>query len=211
MENRPLKGIALALASMTAASTWAAQQGNPSMDNATRTRIAAAAARSAHWRTGDIVVKPNDDLDRGGCTFLLAYNGSANDVPPLHYALLPDGRIAGVDLTGNAAVTALLRACGKQADANWWAAVVTRFSGEAGGAPLTADSFASQIEEVRKAGGDFKPPVLTRSEGASRLEFFSLGTAVPVGGYIPYQVTAILPDQGELTVTVKNLRTGTSH
>ena len=181
------------------------------MDHATHTRIAAAAARSMRWQTADIVVKPDDELDRGGCTFLLAYNSNVHDTFPLHYALLPDGRIAGVDLSGNTAATALLRACGKQADANWWARVVTQFSAEAGGTPLTADSFASLIDEVRKAGGDFKPPTLTRSAAASRLEFFSLGTVMPVGGYIPYQVTAILPDQGELTVTVKNLRTGTSH
>ena len=70
---------------------------------------------------------------------------------------------------------------------------------------LTADSFESHIDVVREAGGDFEPPTLTRDGASSRLEFFSLGEILPVGGYIPYQVVAVLPDQGDLTVTVKNL------
>lgn len=181
------------------------------MDNAIRTRIAAAAAQSSHWQAADVVVKPNEDLDRAGCTFLLAYNGKIADAFPLNYALLPNGRIAGVDLTGLAAATALLRACGKAADANWWATVVTRFSGEAGGMPLTADSFASQIDQVRETGVEFKPPTLTRSDGTARLEFFSLGVAMPVGTYIPHQVVATLPERGELTVTVKKLQRADTH
>lgn len=181
------------------------------MENAVRTRISAAAAQTGGWHVADVKVKPNEDLDRGGCTFLLAYNTKAVDAFPLNYALLPDGRIAGVDLTGMAAATALLRDCGKDADANWWAAVVTRFSGKAGGTPLTADSFASQIDVVRKAGIAFKPPTLTRTHGTTRLEFFSLGVAMPIGTYIPYHIVATLPQQGELTVAVSRLQPGSAH
>lgn len=206
-----LKRAAFALASIAAASACAAQHGTLPMDNATRARIAAAAATSGHWQAADVKVKPNDELDRAGCRFLLAYNAKAMDAFPLNYALLPDGRIAGVDLTGNAAVTTLLRACGKEADANWWAAVTTRFSGQIGGIPLTADSFASQIQKVRDAGAEFKPPTLTRGNDAVTLEFFSLGEVMPVGEFIPYHVTAVLPKDGELTVQVQRLSRNAAH
>lgn len=204
----PIRTAFVLVSLMTAVSACADQKGAQTMDHATRERITAAAAASRHWDAADIAIKPNEDLDRGECRFLLAYNPHAPGTFPANFAVLPDGRIAGaagVDVTGNAAATALLRTCGQQADADWWAAVVTRFSDQAGGMPLTKDSFSSQIKEVEATGATFQPPTLKHAGGASTLEFFSLGTVMPVGGYIPYHVTAVLPEHGSLTIQRQKL------
>ena len=208
-----MKGIAAALPfiillSTTAASTaWAAEQRNLSIDNATRTRIVTAAvAANSDWQTADVEVSPDGvlDLNRNGCIFMVAVNPHVWDGILSRYVLLPDGRIAGVDITGNAAAATVLRLCGQDADANWWAHIIVRLSEAAGAVPVingVPDAFAKLV----KAGLDVKPPTLTRSEGATTVEFFAGGMFLPVGYIIPLHIRATLPVHGDLTVIVNKL------
>ena len=210
MKSIALTLVSITLLSTTAASTsWAAEQGLRSIDNASRARIVAAAVAAAgesDWQTADVKVEPDvvSGLNRNGCIFMVAFNRQIMDGILFHYALLPDGRIAGVDITGNAAAAAGLRLCGQQADATWWADIVARLSEAAGIAPVS-DGFSAAFDNLRKAGLDVKPPTLVRSETATTVEFFARGFGTPNDNEFPLHIRATLPDQGELTVIVKNL------
>ena len=211
-----MKSIALALAFITllsiprASSSWAAEQGNLSMDNATRTRIvtaavAAAAKRGGEWQAADVGVEPAEipGLDRNGCIFMVAINNThVKDFILLYYALLPDGRIAGADITGNAAAATVLRVCSQQADANWWADVVACLSEDATGVMPVIYGVPNVFADLVRAGLDVKPPTLARSEGATTVEFF----ARPLELQWPLHIKATLPDQGDLMIIVKRLR-----
>jgi len=166
---------------------------------------AGAASRGGKWQAADIGVEPVSipGLDRNGCIFMVAINNThVKDFILLYYGLLPDGRIAGVDITGNAAAATVLRLCGQQADANWWAQVVACLSEDAAGVAPVINRVPNAFAELVKAGLDVKPPTLTRSEGATTVEFF----ARPLELQRPLHIKATLPDQGDLTVIVKRLR-----
>jgi len=179
------------------------------MDNAARTRIvnaavAAASSRRSKWQAADIGVNPTSipGLDRNGCIFMVAHNPHVKDGILLYYAFLPDGRIAGVDITGNAAAATVLRLCGEQADANWWADVVACLSEDATGVMPVIYGVPNVFADLVRAGLDVKPPTLARSEGATTVEFF----ARPLELQWPLHIKATLPDQGDLMIIVKRLR-----
>ncbi|MEP7044877.1 MAG: hypothetical protein ABI843_17575 [Dokdonella sp.] len=172
--------------------------GRETMDEVTRERMAAAAARTYHWIAADVEVRPNDELDRDGCHFFMAIDTNAASHAVGNYALLADGRLAGVDITGNAAAAALLKACGRGASADWWASVVVRFSEQVGGLVLTADGNPFAIRKIKDAGVEFVPPALERDGDATRLAFF----VMDVGLNQPSHVQADLSASGTLDVAV---------
>ena len=166
------------------------------MDTSTRDRIAAAAARDHQWKAGDVDVRANEELDKAGCSFFVAVNARQPSHDVGNYALLGDGRIAGVDVSGNAAAAELLKACGKEASADWWAAVVARFSNQVGGLVLTADGNPFAIRKIRDAGVEFKAPSLVRGAGAATLTFFTMD----IDANQAHQATATLAADGTLSV-----------
>ena len=170
--------------------------GSHAMDDSTRDRIVAAAAREHGWKAADVDVRTNEELDKAGCSFFVAVNARAPSHDVGNYAVLDDGRIAGVDPTGNAAAAALLKGCGKEASADWWAAVVARFSGDVGGLVLTSDGNPFAIKRIRDAGIEFKPPSLVRGAGAATLTFFTMD----VNANQAFLATAVLSEAGTLSV-----------
>lgn len=181
--------------------------GREPMDDATRGRIAAAAAQAYDWKAADVEVRPHEELDRGGCHFYIALDTSGPAHAVGNYAVLDDRRIAGVDVRGNAAATLLLRQCGKDAPADWWASVVARFSGEVGGLVLTADGNPFAIRKIKDAGVAFAPPALVREGDATTLSFF----VMDVGIDTPYRVQAVLPAEGPLAIAAKPVSAGAAH
>ncbi|HEY0230518.1 MAG TPA: hypothetical protein VGC55_04650 [Dokdonella sp.] len=167
------------------------------MDEVTRERMVAAAARTYRWSAADVEVRPHEELDRAGCRFFIAVNTREPAHVVGNYALLPDRRLAGVNPTGNAAAAALLQACGQGAPADWWADVLVRFSDQVGGLVLTADGNPFAIRKVKDAGVEFAAPVLTRDD-ATRLSFF----VMDIGLGVPSRVQAVLSDDGTLDIQV---------
>lgn len=191
----PILLLATALAQAAAAA-----DGRTAMDKAMRERVVAAAAQAHGWKAADLDVRPNEELDRAGCRFYLVVNET-----PAHavgnYAVLPDHRVAGVDVRGNEAAALLLRQCGGDAPADWWASVVTRFSDDIGGLLLTADGNPFAIRKVREAGATFTPPTLVRADDGARLSFF----VIDVGIDTPYRVEVTLPAQGPISISSQPL------
>jgi hypothetical protein len=184
------------------ASGLAHSDGSRAMDTSTRDRIVAAAARDHRWNAADVDVRDNAELDRGACRFFLAVNAKVPSHDVGNYAQLGDGRVAGVDVSGNDAAAAILKACGADAPADWWASVVARFSGDVGGLVLTADGNPFAIKKIRDAGVDFKPPALTRSGDAATLTFFTMD----IGANRAFLATATLSASGVLTVQTKPVK-----
>ncbi len=167
----------------------------------TRERIVAAAAKNQQWNAAKIKLMPKAELDRAGCSFFTAVPEDRATSAPGYFALLPDGKVAGIDLRGDAAAAALLATCGKEAPADWWATVIARFSDSIGGSVLTADGNPYGIRKVRERGATFAPPALSRSAAGTELSFFVYDAELQV----PHQVHALLSADGKLRVDSKVL------
>lgn len=171
------------------------------MSEATRERIVAAAAKDQHWDAAKVKVMPKTELDRAGCSFYTAVPEDRAVSAPGYFGLLPDGRVAGIDVRGDDAAAALLTACGREAPADWWAIVVARFSDSIGGSVLTAGGNPFGIRKVRERGATFAPPTLSRSATGDVLSFFVYDAELQV----PHQVRALLSADGKLRVDSKAL------
>jgi hypothetical protein len=191
--------LSIALIAMCARAALA--EGRTMMSEATRDRIVAAAAKDQHWNAAKVKLMPKEELDRPGCSFYVAVPEDRAVPAPGYFGLLPDGRVAGIDVRGDDAAAALLNACGKEAPADWWANVVVRFSGSIGGSVLTADGNPYGIRKVRERGGSFAPPALSRGPAGAELVFFSYDAELQV----PYQVHAQLSAEGKLRIDSKAL------
>lgn len=158
--------------------------------------VKTAAATEREWDPSDITVGSVSDLDRGGCAFYRASNEAQLDSQPTHYAVLPDGQVVGSVATDPSALAAVLRACGHDAPAEWWAQVITRFSGEVGGVVVDPETAPSAVRKIREAGAEYAPPTLVTDSGSTTVTFYVMhyeeGT--------PYRVTAVLSGDGTLRV-----------
>jgi hypothetical protein len=171
------------------------------MSEATRDRIVAAAAKDQRWNAAKVKLVPKAELDRAGCSFYAAVPEDRAVSAPGYFGLLPDGRVAGIDVRGDDAAAALLAACGREAPADWWATVVARFSSSIGGSVLTEDGNPFGIRKVRERGATFAPPTLNRGTTGAELSFFVYDAELQV----PYQVRAQLSADGKLRVDSKAL------
>lgn len=171
------------------------------MSEATRDRIVAAAAKDQRWNAAQVKLVPKAELDREGCAFYAAVAEDRAAPAPGYFGLLPDGRVAGIDLRGDDAAAVLLASCGRDAPADWWATVVARFSGSIGGSVLTQEGNPYGIRRVRERGATFAPPALTRSPAGAELAFFSYDAELKQ----PYQVRAMLSPDGKLKVESRAL------
>jgi hypothetical protein len=171
------------------------------MTEVTRERIVAAAAKDQRWNAAKVKLMPKTELDRPGCSFYMAVPEDRAASAPGYFGLLPDGRVAGIDVRGDDAAAALLAACGKEAPAEWWATVVLRFSSSIGGSLLTAGGNPFGIRKVGERGATFAPPTLNRSGTGTELNFFVYDADLQV----PHQVRALLSAEGKLRVESKAL------
>jgi hypothetical protein len=167
----------------------------------TRGRIVAAAAKDQRWNAAKVKLMPKAELDRPGCSFYTAVPEDRAVSAPGYFGLLPDGRVAGIDVRGNDAAAALLAACGKEAPADWWATVIARFSDSIGGSVLTAAGNPFGIRKVGERGATFAPPTLSRSAKGTELSFFVYDADLQV----PHQVRAALSVDGKLQVDSRAL------
>lgn len=171
------------------------------MSEATHGRIVAAVAKAQQWNAAKIELLPKAELDRAGCSFYTAVPQDRAISTPGYFGLLPDGRVAGMDVLGDDAAAALLTACGREAPADWWAAVIVRFSRSIGGSVLTADGNPFGIRKVRERGALFAPPVLSRGAAGTEIRFFVYDPQVQT----PHQVRALLAVDGKLQIESKAL------
>jgi hypothetical protein len=179
----------------------ACAEGKKMISEETRDRIVAAAAKDQRWNAAKVKLMPKVELDRAGCSFYMAVPEDRAVAAPGYFGLLPDGRVAGIDVRGDDAAAALLSACGKEAPADWWATVVLRFGNSIGGSLLTADGNPFGIRKVGERGGKFTPPTLNRSATGAELSFFVYDADLQV----PHQVSAQLSADGKLRVNSKAL------
>ena len=166
------------------------------MSEALRDRIVTAAAKSQRWNAAQIKLIPKADLNRAGCSIYTAVPEDRAPSAPGYFGLLPDGRVAGIDLLGDEAAAALLQACGSDAPADWWAAMIVRFSRSIGGLVLTADGNPFGIRRVRERGATFSPPTLKRTAAGVEIGFFVYDAELQQ----PYQVQARLGADGRLLI-----------
>lgn len=163
-------------------------------------RVKQAATGDYAWDAGDIEVSSVRDLDREGCRFFRATNTAQAGRQPAEYVTLPDGRIIGGQGTDTSRAATLLQSCGAGAPAQWWAQVITRYSGRVGGVVVDPVNAPSAIRKIREAGGDYAPPRLATDAGSTSIVFY----AMHYERGMPYEVKATLSD-GALSVDAREL------
>ena len=157
---------------------------------AAKARVAEALGGSA----ADVELSAEPELDFGGCRFLRATHRARPGSHSGQFAVLPDDRMVDSFAADGASADAILRACGAQASAEWWAQVVTRFGG-VGGVLVDPQNAPSALRRIREAGETYAPPTL---DGARRaITFF----VIHYEENRPYKVQAQLADAGGLKIT----------
>lgn len=157
--------------------------------------VTAAVARDHGWSKDQIVVGSMDALSVGGCEVYRVSNRARLDSQPVHYAVLPDGTlVSGSQRGGDSGAEAVLRACGQNAPAEWWAQVVSRFAPVGG--VMVDDHAPSAIRRIRQSGAASYQPVLQPKDGAKVLTFYSNDYERST----TYRVTATLDAAGKLSI-----------
>lgn len=168
-------------------------------ESSLREQIVASAGKRFGWDAGDVVVQPSEALSTAQCRFFRASNRKIPDAGVVHYGLTNDGSL--IDGAQDRPATAeVLRRCGDQADADWWARVVTAFEAQASGRPVTPDDKLS-ISLIDSAGGRYFAPRLSTDGGRTMVEFFVIRHATQ-----PFLVKASLPAEGPLDLVVTPVR-----
>lgn len=184
------------LASIVAAGIGAHQPEAHAVDVSKETQQAAKArvATALGGSAADVELSAEPELDFGGCRFLRATHRARPGSHSGQFALLPDDRMVDSFAADGASADAILRACGAQAPAEWWARVVTRFGG-VGGVLVDPGNAPSGVRKIREAGETYAPPTL---DGARRtITFF----VIHYEENRPYKVQARLADAGGLEIT----------
>lgn len=160
-------------------------------ENTQITKVKESVAQANGWPLHEIEVAEVHGLRQAGCTFYRAYNPEYMDLAPTDRAVLPDGQVAED-------AAEVLRECGTDAPAAWWAGVVDRLGGVPG---LLVDAHApSAIRKIRAAGGDWTPSLEVHADGAT-VDFFT----VDYEASAVFQVKATLPREGALIVEQRGL------
>ena len=189
-------GTALLGCSAFAACT---QESPMNQDSSIREKIVASVAQDLDWNTDDVVVQSSEALSTGQCKFYRASNRALPDAGVVHYGLPDDGALIG-GANDRLATAEVLRRCGGQADATWWANVVSAFDGQAAGRPVLPEDKLS-ISLIASAGGSYFAPRLTTTGGQAVAEFFVIQHATQ-----PFVIKASLPRQGPLEVVATPVR-----
>jgi hypothetical protein len=155
-----------------------------------------AAAKDHGWNAGDVQVGTVERLNRNGCSFFRATNSAQMGRQPAEYAVLPDGKVVG-----SAGAARVLKECGKDAPAEWWAQVITRFSGKVSGIVVDPKNAPSALRKIREAGGEYSPPKLVTERGSTSVTFYT----IQYEEGLPYEVKAALTSTGTLAVDSKKL------
>ncbi len=162
---------------------------------AIRERVVAAAGQAFGWKADDVLLQPSELQASAGGRFYRASNRAIPDAGVVHFAQGRDG--AWIDGARDPdAAAEVLRQCGRDADADWWARVVTVFEAKAAGRLVAAYDKLS-IGLIESAGGQYLAPRLSTVDGRARLEFFVIRHATQ-----PYRVTAELACEGPLRLDV---------
>lgn len=164
------------------------------IDRATKNLVLRTAVKEHGWKPGDVRIGAVEKLERNGCSFYRATNTAQVGRPPSEYALLPNGEIVGAN-----GAEKVLRACGKDAPAEWWAQVVTRLSGKVRGLVVAPRSAPTAVRKMRAAGKEWTPPKMVAAAGTTSLVFYTMHYEEGV----PYEVKVALPAKGALSVTSK--------
>lgn len=139
-----------------------------------------------HW--WQIEVQHDTADDHGPCRFYTAL-APVTDTFGADYVVLGDGRIVGIDLTGDEGLTAVLRHCGSGASASWW-----------------IDRVSTPTETVLDTPS---PPTLTVSGTATELVYTMRSVAsldLGFGAYLSdlepgtYRVRVELPASGDVSI-----------
>lgn len=170
----------------------------PGSSPSTQDRVDALAQREV-GDVGEVEVERRERV--GGCEFYSVFVQDVLDYWPPEYVVLPDERILSSrdGTTDNAAE--ILRRCGDGAAAEWWAAVVERFSGEGTGFVVGPEDVGSAERRIRDAGETYAAPALVDTAGGQRMTYFTRN----IEGYTLHRVVATLPDEGPVTVQATEL------
>ncbi|ALN79813.1 hypothetical protein [Lysobacter antibioticus] len=157
--------------------------------------VSAAAVRDHGWSKDQIEVGSTQALDLGGCRFYRVSNRARAGQQPADYAVLPDGSlVSGTQAGGASGAEAVLRSCGQNAPAEWWAQVVSRFAPVGG--VMVDENAPSAIRRIRKSGASSYAPTLRPDGNAKVLTFYSNDYERST----TYRVTATLDAAGKLSV-----------
>ena len=165
-----------------------------SMDGKIQKKIAEAAHTEYGWKLDQIRVDELEGLRRPTCSFYTA----GNAVRPLsyegNYALLPGNHVVGIG--DEQAASKILDTCSEGTSANWWAEIITRFTGDLGGGLVLSDE-NERPDIVRKlAGAGLKFTAPTFGENKSSVSFLLLDAE----HYILYRVEAKRAADGKVEV-----------
>ncbi len=151
--------------------------------------------------TSDIELSALPDLELNGCHFLRATHRARPGTQPGKFAVLPDQRVVDSFAKDGASAEVILRACGAQAPATWWASIVTSFGG-VGGVLVDGEHAPSAIRKIRQAGEEFAPPALVATGADRTITFYVMNYEEE----LPYKVQARLPKGGGFEVTRTAMR-----
>lgn len=157
-------------------------------------RIRRHSAAHEGWKVKGMDIKAMDDLARSGCVFYSVGHTAQLDSARRSYAVLPDGTVVNGRQAGE--LERLLSTCGREADAPWWARLISRFASVGG---LLVDSDApSAIRRLKAKGVTDTQPSLSRSaDGETIVRFYTYDYDISQAT----QVQARLSKDGRLSLS----------
>jgi len=174
------------------------------MDEKIQKKIAEAAHTEYGWKLDQIRVDEVEELRRPTCSFYTA----GNTVRPLsyegNYALLPGNHVVGIG--DEQAAAKILDSCSQGTSANWWAEIITRFTGDLGGGLVLSDENERPdiVRKLADAGLKFAVPKF--GDNKRSVSFLLLDAE----HYILYRVEAKRAADGKVEVAKTRVLGGAS-
>lgn len=194
--------IMITMWSSPGAVVYSAEEKNM-LDNKIREKIIDAVHKEHGWKTNEVRVDEIDRLRHGSCSFYTA----GHTVRPLSYQLnyaVLSGDVV-VSTSDDQALTKILKACGSDAPAGWWAEVITDFHQELGSGVVLHDARqnAGAVRKVQDAKRDFVPPAFAQEGGGAHktVKYYLLDPEA----FIVYWVEAIENKDGSISVSKKQV------
>ena len=149
------------------------------------------------WKTDEVRVDEVDRLRRGSCSFYTAGHTVRPLSYQLNYAVLNADTV--LSLADEKAVSKVVESCGKDANAGWWAEIVTRFHQDLGSGVVLHDATTNTgaVEKIKSVSKEFANPSFGTSAGSKTVTFYMLEPE----SFSVFSVTAAFHSDGSVTVT----------
>ncbi len=171
------------------------------MNETIQGKIANIVNKDHGWKADQVRVDEVEQLRHGSCAFYTA----GHTVRPLsyllNYAVLPGETV--LSTSDDRVTSRILDACGSDAEAEWWAEVITRFHKDLGQGIVLTNSKQNYgaMDQMKAAQKEFAPPKFSDDASGKSVSFYLLEPEE----FVVYWVKATRNKDGSVTVRKNNL------